>query len=139
MSNTQKPKNNRKFRHIASFIAIHLGILLLMETDISVVSASLLQSGEGTFLEPAATATMGSVPAQSVIKAADSIHGAAQEGIHTLIASQLVTGILLVTLGFFLHVLWVSHKKSKDEQPVRISVKKGKKKEPTWYWMEVRI
>lgn len=139
MSNTHKRKKHpRRFKHIASFVAIHLGILLLMETDVAVVTASLVESGKGTFLEPAAI-TLESGPAQSVIKAADTVHGAAQDGIHTLIASQLVTGILLVTLGFFLHVLWISHQKAKEEQPVRVTVKKSKKKEPTWFWVEMRI
>jgi len=139
MSNTQKRKNKgSRFKHIASFVAIHLGILLLMETDIALTSASLLESGGGVLLKPVATATMGSAPAQATIKAADSLHAAAEEGLQTIIASQLVTGILLVTLGFFLHVLWVSHK-ANGERPVRVSVKKSKKKQPSWYWMEVRI
>lgn len=139
MSNTQKQKKHpSRFQHIATFVAIHLGILLLLETDVTVVTASLIQSGKGTLLEPAAV-TLESQPAQSVIKAADTVHGAAQEGIHALIASQLVTGILLVTLGFFLHVLWVSHRKSKDERPVRVSVKKRSKKEPQWFWVELKV
>lgn len=139
MSNTQKTKKKgNRFKHITSFVAIHLGILLLMETDIAMTSASLLESGGGVLLKPMATATNGAVSTESVIKAADSLHGAAEEGLQTIIASQLVTGVLLVTLGFFLHVLWVSHKAS-GERPVRVSVKKTKKKESAWYWMELRV
>lgn len=135
MSNTQKPTNKRhKAKHLAKFIAIHAGILLLMETDIAMMSASVIHDTE--ILAPVAAVTTDKLPTESVIKAADSLHNAAETGWSMLITSQLITSILFVVLGFFLHVLWVSQK---GERRVRVTEKKRTKKEPTWYWMEMRI
>lgn len=137
MSNTQKKlKKNSRLKHLSKFAALHAGILLLMETDIAVTSASVIHNNK--ILAPVAAVTTDKLPTESVLKAADNLHAAAETGIGMLITSQLVTSVLFVVLGFFLHVLWVSHKNN-GERPVPVKVKKSKKKEPTWYWMEVRI
>lgn len=138
MSNTQKTvKKQSRWKHLSKFLAIHAGILLLMETDITMTTASVLH--ENKMLAPVAAVTTDKLPTESVIKAAGTLHHAAESGVGMLITSQLITSILFVVLGFFLHVLWVSHKQAKDEQPVRVSVKKSKRKEPTWFWMELKI
>jgi len=140
MSNTHKTKKRKqRVKHMAKFAAIHLGILLLMETNIAVTTASVIQSGEGSLLAPATATISGSAPAQSVLKAANTLHEAARDGLNTIITSQLVTGVLFVLLGFFLHAVLVSHKSPAGERPVHVTVKKRKKKEPTWYWMELKI
>jgi hypothetical protein len=140
MSNTHKAKKHRrKFHHIAKFAAIHLGILLLLETNIAVTTASILNSGEGSLLAPITTATVRSPQAQSVIKAADQLHHAATEGLNAIITTQLVTGVLFVLFGFFLHAAWVVHKSPTGERPVHITVKKRKRKTPMWYWIEMRV
>lgn len=126
-------------KHIAKFAAIHLGILLLMETNIAVTTASVLETGEGALLAPATATISGSAPAHSVLKAANTLHAAARDGMNMIITSQLITGVLFVLLGFFLHAILVSHKSPSGERPVHVTVKKRKKKEPTWYWMELKI
>lgn len=137
MSNTHKESTKRhKAKHLAKFLAIHAGILLLMETDIAMMSASVIH--ENKVLAPVAAVTTDKLPTETVIKAAGSLHHAAETGVGMLITSQLVTSVLFVVLGFFLHVLWVSHKNN-GERPVRVSVKKREKKEPQWYWMELKI
>jgi len=137
MSNTHKPtKKPHKMKHLAKFLAIHAGILLLMETDIAMMSASVIH--DNSMIAPVAAITTDKLPTETVLKAADSLHNAAETGVGMLITSQLVTSILFVVLGFFLHVLWVSHKQN-GERPVHVTVKKRKKKEPTWYWMELKV
>jgi len=123
-------------KHLAKFLAIHAGILLLMETDIAMTSASVLRNSD--MLAPVAAVTTDKLPTESVLKAADTLHSAAETGVGMLITSQLITSILFVVLGFFLHVLWVSNKNN-GERPVHVTVKKRKKKEPTWYWMELKV
>jgi hypothetical protein len=50
---------------------------------------------------------------------------------------QLITGILLILLGFFLHAF---ARMQNGERPVHISVKPGKnEKRRMWYWIEMRI
>ncbi len=121
-------------QHLAKFLAIHAGILLLMETDIAMMSASVIHDNE--ILAPVAAVTTEKLPTESVIKAADSLHHAAETGWSMLITSQLITSILFVVLGFFLHVLWVSHK---GERRVRVTEKKSDRKTPNWYWIEMKI
>ncbi len=137
MSNTHKKnKKPSRLKHLTKFVALHAGILLLMETDIAMTSASVIHNN--TVLAPVAAVTTDKLPTDTVIKAAGTLHNAAETGIGMLITSQLITSILFVVLGFFLHVLWVSHKQN-GERPVHVTVKKRKKKEPTWYWMELRV
>lgn len=137
MSNTHKPtKKPHKMKHLAKFLAIHAGFLLLMETDIAMTSASVLRNSD--MLAPMAAVTTDRLPTDSVIKAADTLHAAAESGVGMLVTSQLITSVLFVVLGFFLHVLWVSNKNN-GERPVHVTVKKRKKKEPTWYWMELKV
>ncbi len=137
MSNTQKTTEKQsRWKHLSKFLAIHAGILLLMETDIAMTTASVLH--ENKVLAPVAAVTTDKLRTESVIKAAGTLHHAAESGVGMLITSQLITSILFVVLGFFLHVLWVSHRNN-GERPVHVSVKKGAKKEPTWFWMEMRI
>lgn len=51
-------------------------------------------------------------------------------------AEQLVLGILLIVLAFFFHGLV----RARDEQPVHITVKQPKKKkQPAWYWIELKV
>lgn len=139
MSNTHTPKKkSRRLGHIAKFLAIHAGIILLLETDIAVMSASVLHSGGGAFLTSDATHSETAQPAGHELKVAEALHGAAQDALNTVITSQFVTSILFVVLGFFLHMLWVSHRNG-GERPVRVTEKKKQRKEPAWYWMEIRI
>lgn len=50
-------------------------------------------------------------------------------------AAQLLLGMLLIVLGFFIYGL----ARTKEEgRPVHISVR-PKKKQPAWYWLEVRL
>jgi hypothetical protein len=50
-------------------------------------------------------------------------------------AIQLVMGILLIVLGFFLHAL---ARMQNGERPVHITVK-PKKKRQMWFWVDMRI
>jgi len=137
MSNTHKrTKKRSKLKHLTKFLAIHAGILLLMETDIAMTTASVLH--ENKMLAPVAAVTVDTIPTESVMKATDTLHQAAETGVGMLITSQLVTSILFVVLGIFLHVQWVSPTTNRG-RPVPVLLKKRKKKEPTWYWMELRV
>ncbi len=50
---------------------------------------------------------------------------------------QLITGILLILLGFFLHAF---ARMQNGERPVHISVKeRSHEKRRMWYWIEMRI
>ncbi len=49
---------------------------------------------------------------------------------------QLITGILLILLGFFLHAF---ARMQNGERPVHISVKERKEKRRMWYWVEMRM
>ncbi len=48
---------------------------------------------------------------------------------------QLILGILLIVLGFFIHGL----ARSTGERPVHITVTPSPKKRPLWFWMEMKI
>lgn len=48
---------------------------------------------------------------------------------------QLVFGVLMITLGFFLHAL---ARMRRGERPVHITVK-PKAKRRMWYWVDMRI
>lgn len=49
-------------------------------------------------------------------------------------AANLVTGILLIVLGFFIHALV----RAREELTVPVTVK-PKQKKTTWFWMEMRV
>lgn len=49
-------------------------------------------------------------------------------------AAQLVLGLMLIVLGFFLH----GFARVREERPVHITVA-PKKKPRTWFWVEMRV
>jgi hypothetical protein len=101
-----------RFLNILSVAALLPGIGL---TTTQTVSLASLTAPGSTVLEY--TQSTGNVYAQ------------ADAGI------QLVAGVLLITLGFFLHAL---ARMRNGERPVHITVK-PKAKRRMWYWVDMRI
>ena len=87
-------------------------------------------SGQGaTILSPAKPSTNGA----ELHAAADSVSVSFERADAGL---QLVLGILLIVLGFFIHGLVRARQ---EERPVHISVVPSRKKRSVWYWLEMRV
>ncbi len=88
------------------------GSLALTQASLSAPGSTLLDSG-------------GQLHAATVI----DVYQSADAGI------QLIAGILLVLLGFFLHAL---ARTRSGERPVHITVKPSTKRR-MWFWIEMRV
>lgn len=50
-------------------------------------------------------------------------------------AAQLTLGLLLIVLGFFIHGL----ARFREERPVHITAQPPAKRQPSWFWVEMRM
>jgi Zn-dependent protease len=85
-------------------------------------------SGGGANILHSAASTQAQVLTEAVLPAYQ----------HADAATQMVIGILLILLGFFMHGLMISH----EERNVHITVvprKKRANRTQRWFWMEMRV
>lgn len=118
----------RRFLHTATALSLALGLTMTAEHGVHFAQAAA--TGMGTLvMETAKHAAAGNL----VIEPAPFIQ--AYEKAYA--AEHMALGIMLIVLGFFFHALL----RARDERPVHITVKPGKKKRKqiAWYWMEVRV
>lgn len=101
------------------------GIMLTIGNSFIYTKADLTGMDADISLHPAATSII-KTPAvvTSVLPAYEKANA----------ADELVVGILLIMLGFFLHALAVS----REERNVHITVK-PRKKLREWFWVEMRV
>ena len=111
-------------------LTLTVGITLTIANGMAFTHADL--TGGGVLLHQAA----GLAPVQSI---PDASYMPSYE--LTTVADELVTGILLILLGFFLHAFLISqHKRYERAVPITVV---PRKQEPTkkraMYWMEVTV
>ena len=102
------------------------GIMLTIGNAVIYTNADLTGGGATVSLHPAAT---------SLIKAPVAVTNVLPAYEKANAADELVVGILLIMLGFFLHALVMS----RDERNVHITVKPSRRKIREWFWIEMRV
>ncbi|HVW66304.1 MAG TPA: hypothetical protein VHA78_01070 [Candidatus Peribacteraceae bacterium] len=102
------------------------GIMLTIGNAFIYTQADLTGGGATVSLHPAATSML-KTPAvvTNVLPAYEKANA----------ADELVVGILLIMLGFFLHALVMS----REERNVHITVKPSRRKVREWFWIEMRV
>jgi hypothetical protein len=113
-----------KSLHLLAAICIATGACMTLLNDVQFYQASLSGQGSTMVEHAAAPAVMKAAAGMTVVQAYEKANASA----------QLVEGILLILLGFFLHGLL----RMRDERPVHITVK-PKRRRHSAYWMELRI
>lgn len=115
--------------HLFTALVLALGIQLTVSNGMHYAEAQLLTGvGSDVLTHPAATPLLKEVfPTSSFVPLYEQATA----------ADQMVVGILLILLGFFMHALLVSH----DERSVRITAvpRKEKPRTRTFFWIEMRV
>ena len=128
--------SNTHILKIASFVALHLGIVIAFGAEVDYVKASLTSHGALVTEKVAETAILkGAAPAFLPLyeKAAAS--------------QEIIMGILLILLGFFLHAFVTARlqkhvrvQPEDDERPIKVhQAPRMQRKDPKIFWMEVNI
>lgn len=100
---------------------------------LNILGAASFMSGSGLFAIQTMVQADLTGQGSTVIDHTTGLHPAA--AVHAGAGMQLIAGISLIVLAFFLHAL---AKSRNGERPVHITVK-PKKKQKTWFWIEMRI
>lgn len=113
-----------KFLNIMSIFALVGGISLSISRSFTV--ASLTQGGT-TLIDISTYSSIQKLHSAATVMTPN--YQSAEAGV------QLIIGILLILLGFFLHAF---ARMQKGERPVHITIK-PKKNRQMWYWVDMRI
>jgi hypothetical protein len=124
--------SNKLLLKPAAIFSLLLGSAMAFVNEATLLSAEVT-TGQGSSVldHPAARALN------------QSLHGAAlatQQTITAVAGQQLVTGILLILLGFFLHALFLSQQTG--ERRVHVTAAPTQKpvfKKGQWFWVEMKI
>lgn len=92
---------------------------IYMKADLTGVGTTVHLHGAATNIIHAPAVVTSVIPAYEKANAAD----------------ELVVGILLIMLGFFLHALIVS----REERKVHITAKPSRRTVREWFWVEMRV
>jgi|CXWL01.1.fsa_nt_gi hypothetical protein len=114
--------------HLVTALVLSLGIQLTVSNGMHYTKAQLTGVGSDILTHPAASPLLKEVfPTHSFVPLYEQATA----------ADQMVVGILLILLGFFMHALLVSH----GERNVRITAvpRQEKPRTRTFFWIEMRV
>ena len=109
-------------------------------TGITMVIGSSVTFLQGNLTAPGSTLVEHRIPPNGLL------HASAPQALLTQAASQMILGMLLITLGFLFYVLSLIQEQRKvkithvpPHSPQQLAMRRAARKGPKWFWVEISV